>query len=154
MLKEGERAPYFKLMGIDERGEEREISIEEFRGRKVVLYFYPKDNTPGCTKEAISFRDNLVEIKKKGAVIVGISKDSIKSHKNFKNKYQLNFNLLSDPNCKIPEVYNVCVKKNRYGKTTKGIVRSTFIIDEEGIIRKVFYDVKVEGHVEEVLRYL
>ncbi|MEN3045676.1 MAG: thioredoxin-dependent thiol peroxidase [Candidatus Hydrothermales bacterium] len=154
MLREGEKAPYFKLVGIDEKGLEREISIEEFRGKKVILYFYPKDNTPGCTKEACSFRDNLEEINKKGAVVVGVSKDSIKSHFNFKNKYNLNFYLLSDPDCKVAEAYKVCSEKTRGGKVKKGVVRSTFIIDEEGIIKKAFYNVKVEGHVKEVLKYL
>ncbi len=154
MLKENEKAPDFSLKGIDEEGREKEFSLSEFRGKKVIIYFYPKDNTPGCTQEACDFRDNIERIKKKGAIVLGISPDSINSHKKFKEKYKLSFPLLSDPDKEVAQKYGAYGERKMYGKTVKGIIRSTFIIDEKGKIINAFYNVKVEGHVEEVLKYL
>lgn len=154
MLKEGNLAPDFKLKGIDTKGEEREFSLGDFKGKKIVLYFYPKDNTPGCTKEACDFRDNSEKILEKNAFILGISPDSLKSHKNFKEKYRLEFPLLSDPNGEVAKKYGAYGEKKLYGKTKEGIIRSTFIINESGKIVKAFYNVKVEGHIEEVLKNL
>ncbi len=154
MLKEGLKAPEFTLKGIDEKGEEREFSLKDYKGKKIVLYFYPKDDTPGCTKEACSFRDNINKIKEKGAIILGVSPDSIKSHKKFKEKYGLQFPLLSDPDYEVAKKYGAYGEKVMYGKKKIGIIRSTFIIDEMGKIKKTFYNVKVEGHVEEVLNHL
>ena len=154
MLKEGKKAPDFCLKGIDEKGNEKEFCLKDFKGKKIVLYFYPRDNTPGCTKEACDFRDNMARIKRKGAIVLGISPDSINSHKKFKEKHGLSFPLLSDPDKKIAEKYGAYGEKKMYGKVKKGIIRSTFIIDEEGKIIKAFYNVKVKGHVDEVLKYL
>ncbi len=154
MLKEGDKAPDFCLKGIDEKGEEKEFCLKDFLGKKVVLYFYPKDNTPGCTQEACDFRDNIERIKEKGAVVLGVSPDSINSHKKFFEKYGLNFPLLSDPDKKVAESYGAYGEKKMYGKVTKGIIRSTFIIDEEGKIKKAFYNVKVKGHVDKVIENL
>ncbi len=154
MLKEGDKAPEFCLKGIDEKGEEREFCLRDFLGKKVVLYFYPKDNTPGCTQEACDFRDNMARVKEKGAVVLGVSPDSINSHKKFFEKYGLNFPLLSDPDKKVAESYGAYGEKKMYGKVTKGIIRSTFIIDEEGKIKKAFYNVKVKGHVDKVIENL
>ena len=154
MLKEGDKAPEFCLKGIDEKGEEKEFCLKDFLGKKVVLYFYPKDNTPGCTQEACDFRDNIARVKDKGAVVLGVSPDSINSHKKFFEKYGLNFPLLSDPDKKVAESYGAYGEKKMYGKVTKGIIRSTFIIDEEGKIKKAFYNVKVKGHVDKVIENL
>ena len=149
-LKEGDVAPDFKVKSTDGR----EISLKEFRGKQAVLYFYPKDDTPGCTKEACDFRDNLARVKAKGAVVFGISHDSVESHGRFKEKYDLPFTLLSDPDRKVTEAYGVYKQKSLYGKLFMGIERTTFVIDREGRIKKIFPKVKVEGHVEEVLRAL
>ncbi len=154
MLKEGLFAPDFTLKGIDEKGEEREFSLKDYVGKKIVLYFYPKDDTPGCTKEACSFRDNINKLKEKGVTILGVSPDNIKLHKKFKDKYGLQFPLLSDPDFRVAKKYGAYGEKVMYGKTKKGIIRSTFIIDEKGKIKKTFYNVKVDGHVEEVLNHL
>ena len=152
MVKEGQKAPDFCLKGIDEKGQEREFCLKDFRGRKVILYFYPKDNTPGCTTEACDFRDNLGVLSEKGYVVIGVSPDSIKSHKNFKEKHGLNFILLSDPDKKVAEAFGAYGEKKMYGKTTKGIIRSTFIIDEEGKVVKAWRNVKAKGHVAQVLK--
>jgi len=154
MLKEGDKAPDFCLKGIDEEGKEKEFCLKDFTGKKVILYFYPKDNTPGCTQEACDFRDNIERVKSKGAVVLGVSPDSISSHKKFFEKYGLNFPLLSDPDKKVAEAYGAYGEKKMYGKITKGIIRSTFIIDEEGKIKKAFYNVKVKGHVDKVIENL
>lgn len=154
MLKEGKKAPDFCLKGIDEEKNEKEFCLKDFKGKKIVLYFYPRDNTPGCTKEACDFRDNMARFKEKGAIVLGVSPDNINSHKKFKEKHRLPFPLLSDPDKKVAERYNAYGEKKTCGKTGKGIIRSTFIINEEGKIIKVFYNVKVDGHVEEVLKYL
>ncbi|MEE9613526.1 MAG: peroxiredoxin [Thermodesulfobacteriota bacterium] len=154
MLKEGDRAPIFKLQGLDEKGKEREYSLTGFSGRKVVLYFYPKDNTPGCTTEACDFRDNLQKVVGKGAVVLGVSPDNIDSHKKFHAGHGVNFPLLSDRDRRVATVYGAYGQKKSFGKTALGIIRSTFIVDEKGFIKKAWYGVKVEGHVDEVLEAL
>jgi len=149
-IAEGMEAPDFELK--DQKG--NAISLKNFRGKKVVLYFYPKDDTPGCTKEACSFRDNMDKIIEKGAIVIGISNDDLKSHEKFSKKYNLNFSLLSDVDRRVSIKYGVYKKKNLYGKIVWGIERSTFIIDEQGKIKKIFRKVNVEGHVDEVLKHL
>lgn len=146
----GEKAPSFILLST----EGKEISLDDFKGKKVVLYFYPKDDTPGCTKEACSFRDNLARVKKKGVVVFGISADTVKSHQKFTEKYDLNFPLLSDETKEVLNAYGVWKKKSYMGKFYMGIERTTFIIDEQGKIIRIFPKVKVDGHVEEILRAL
>jgi peroxiredoxin Q/BCP len=150
MLAEGTKAPDFTLP--DEEG--TEVRLSSFRGKKVVLYFYPKDNTPGCTKEACSFRDVYDEILSLGAVVIGMSADSRKSHTSFKNKFNLPFHLLSDPDKKVLELYEAIGEKKMYGKTYQGILRSTYIIDEEGTIIKAYPKVKPDDHAAEVLEAL
>ena len=151
MLKSGDKAPSFTLMSDTDE----QVSLLDFLGKSdVVLYFYPKDNTSGCTKEACSFRDNFEEIKVKNAVVIGVSPDSVKSHQNFKNKHELNFILLSDPEHKVTEAYGAWGEKNMYGRKYWGILRSTFIIDKDGIIKHVFKKVKTAVHGEEVLDVL
>ena len=152
MVEEGQKAPDFCLKGIDEKGQEKEFCLKDFKGKRVILYFYPKDNTPGCTTEACDFRDNLGVLSQKGYVVIGVSPDSPKSHKNFKEKHGLNFILLSDPDKKVAEAFGAYGEKKMYGKVTKGIIRSTFIIDEEGRVIKVWRNVKAKGHVEQVLK--
>ena len=142
-----------KFIGIDKDGNEIKISPEEFKGQKTVLYFYPKDNTSGCTQEACDFRDNLNRITSVSALI-GVSPDSVKSHKNFQEKHGLNFILLSDPEHKLAEQYGVWKEKSMYGRKYMGIERSTFILDENGNIEKEWRKVKVKGHVDEILSYL
>lgn len=146
-LTAGERAPDFTLP-IDE-GED--ITLSALKGKKIIIYFYPKDATPGCTQEACSFRDNNIKFKEKNTIIIGISKDSIKSHKNFKENQGLNFILASDETGKICEKYGVWVEKSMYGRKYFGIERATFLIDEAGIITQIWRNVKVSGHVEAVL---
>lgn len=146
-LKLGDKAPGFSL--LDDSG--KTVSLSDFKGKKVVLYFYPKDSTPGCTTESCDFRDNLSKITKSKAVVLGLSADSVASHTKFKEKQNLNFPLLSDPEHQALEAYGVWQEKSLYGRKFMGIVRSTFIIDEKGKIAKVFPKVKVAGHVEEVL---
>ncbi len=151
MLKVGDKAPDFKL--LNDKGEE--VSLSQFIGKKeVVLYFYPKDNTPGCTTEACSFRDNLPKFTSKNAVILGISPDSVKSHQGFIQKQNLNFNLLSDPESKVAKAYGAWGEKSMYGKKYMGILRTTFLIGKDGKIKKVFEKVKPEGHAQEVLAAL
>lgn len=150
MLKIGDKAPEFTL----ESDSGNQVSLSDFKGEKVVLYFYPKDNTSGCTKEACSFRDNLEPISAKDTNVLGVSKDTIKSHQNFVSKFDLNFPLLSDPEGKVCEAYGAWGEKKMYGKTYMGIKRMTFIINEEGNIHYIFKKVKPEGHSEEVLKQL
>lgn len=147
----GDQAPDFTL-STDE--DNKTITLSKLRGKKVILYFYPKDNTPGCTKEACDFRDFFAEFAKHDALIFGISKDSAKAHGKFKEKYALPFTLLVDANADVCEAYGVINKKSLFGKTFLGIQRSTFLIDEKGIIRAVWRKVKVPGHVEQVLNEL
>ena len=142
-----------KYIGIDINGEEVEKSMDEFKGQKVILYFYPKDNTSGCTQEACDFRDNFNRLISK-ATIIGVSPDSIKSHQKFKANHNLNFLLLSDPEHKLAEKFGVWKEKSMYGRKYMGIERSTFILDKEGNIEKEWRKVKVKGHVDEILEYL
>lgn len=142
-----------KLSGIDAEGIEKEYSLKNFTGQKVVLYFYPKDNTSGCTQEACDFRDNFNRISQK-AIVIGVSPDSIKSHLKFKENHSINFILLSDPEHKLSEVFGAWGEKSMYGRKYFGIIRSTFIIDEKGNISKEWRKVKVKGHVDEVLAAL
>lgn len=144
------KAPDFKLEGSDGRTH----SLSNYKGRKIVLYFYPKDNTPGCTVEACGFRDKYEEIKERGAVILGISPDSVESHKKFIEKQKLSFVLLSDTEKQVAEKYTCLKEKSMFGKKYKGIERSTFIIDENGNVVKEFRKVNVKGHIEEVLEHL
>jgi len=147
MLKEGTTAPAFKT--TDANGET--ISLKDLRGQKVVLYFYPKDDTPGCTKEACSFRDDFAKFKKRGIAVLGVSPDSEKSHKKFETKYKLPFTLLADTDHAIAESYGVWGEKKFMGRTYMGVNRTTFLIDEKGKIKKVFEKVKPEDHASEVL---
>ena len=142
-----------KLPAIDTNGNEIELSIENFKGQRVVLYFYPKDNTPGCTQEACGFRDNLNRITKY-ATLIGVSPDNIKSHKSFREKQGLNFILLSDNDHILAEKYGVWKEKSMYGKKYMGIECSTFILDDKGNIEKEWRKVKVKGHVDEIIEYL
>ena len=150
MIKEGKEAPDFTLAG--EPG--GEISLRELRGKKVVLYFYPKDETPGCTREACAFRDAQALIKKSGAVVLGVSPDSTDSHGRFRRKHGLNFTLLADPKRSVAKRYGAYGEKVLYGRKTIGMIRSTFVIDEKGIVRKVFPRVRVDGHADKVLEAL
>lgn len=142
-----------KLMGLSPEGKEKEYSLNDFKGKKTILYFYPKDNTSGCTQEACNFRDNMNRLTPYSQVI-GVSPDSIKSHQKFKEKENLNFVLLSDPNHSLSNHFQVWVEKSMYGKKYMGIERSTFILDENLKLIKTWRKVKVNGHVEEVLSYL
>jgi len=151
IIEAGKAAPPFTLRGIDESGEERGFSLKGFKGKKVVLYFYPKDNTPGCTTEACDFRDNMARLLKTGAVVLGVSPDSVKSHAGFREKHSLSFPLLSDPDKEVALAYGAYGEKKTYGKTSMGIIRSTFLIDERGKVEKAWRSVKVKGHVDEVL---
>lgn len=148
-LKEGSRAPDFTL--LNDAGEK--VKLSSFADKTVVLYFYPRADTPGCTKEACSFRDRHAEILARGAVVLGVSPDDVPSLAKFKQKYNLPFPLLADPEHKAAEKYGVWVEKNMYGKKTMGIERSTFII-HKGRIAKIFRKVKVDGHTDEVLAAL
>jgi len=144
LVNEGDEAPDFTLQADDER----KVSLKDYRGKKVVLYFYPKDGTPGCTREAIEFRDIAKEFEKEGAIILGVSKDSIKSHQKFKQKHQLPFTLLSDPEGRVLDLYDVWKQKSLYGRTFMGTERTTFLIDEKGIVKKVYRKVKAKGHAQ------
>lgn len=147
MLEVGKKAPDFALPDQDGN----KVSLKDFAGKKVVLYFYPKDNTSGCTKEACNFRDDFPKFKKSSAVILGISPDSVNSHKKFAEKYNLPFILLSDEDKKVLEKYNVWKEKSMYGRRYMGVERTTYIIDENGKIKKIFNKVKVDGHNQEVM---
>ena len=142
-----------KLQGINIDGIEKEYSLNDFKGQKVILYFYPKDNTSGCTQEACDFRDNINRLTN-FATVIGVSPDNIKSHLKFKEKQSLNFILLSDPEHKLAEAFNVWVEKSMYGRKYMGIERSTFVLDENLNIIKEWRKVKVKGHVDEVIDYL
>lgn len=141
-----------KLHGIDKSGIENEYTLADFKGEKVILYFYPKDNTSGCTQEACDFRDNINRLTSI-AQVIGVSPNDIKSHKKFQEKQSLNFILLADTEQKLSNEFNVWVEKSMYGKKYMGIERSTFILDENGNIIKEWRKVKVKGHVDEVLNY-
>ncbi len=142
----GDVAPEFCLPDQDGK----EVCLKDFRGKWVVLYFYPKDNTSGCTREAIDFTENLKDFEALEAVVLGVSKDSVKSHKNFREKHNLKITLLSDPEHRVIEAYGAWKLKKRYGREYFGTERSTFIIDPDGKIRYIWRNVKVKGHVEEV----
>ena len=150
MLKEGTKAPAFTLP--DEPG--NPVSLSDFTGKKVVVYFYPKDNTPGCTRQACAFAAAYEDFKKIDVAVIGISKDSQRSHTNFIKKYELPFILLSDPEREAIEAYDVWKEKKMYGKTSMGVVRTTYIINEEGIIEKVFEKAKPDTNAAEILEYL
>ena len=149
-LAVGAKAPEFTLPA----GDGRTLSLKDFRGQTVVLYFYPKDDTSGCTKESCSFRDNITAVVKKNAVVVGVSVDNPESHKKFAEKYGLPFALLSDVKKEVVKKYGVWKKKSLYGREYMGTERTTFIIDGKGIIREIYHKVKVDGHTEEVLAAL
>ncbi len=149
-LAVGDTAPDFTLP----TGDGTTLSLKDLRGKKVVLYFYPKDNTPGCTKEACSFRDDIRKFKRKDAVIIGVSADSVESHKKFAGKFDLPFALVSDEKKSVIDAYGVWKKKSLYGRTFLGIERSTFVIDEKGKIARIYRKVKVDGHSDEVLASL
>jgi peroxiredoxin Q/BCP len=145
-LKEGSKAPYFD--GIDQNG--KEVRLNDFAGKKVVLYFYPKDNTPGCTVEACNLRDNYDSFLKKGFAVVGVSPDNEKSHKNFSGKFSLPFPLIADTAKKILNDYGVWGEKKMYGKSYFGVIRTTFLIDEKGVIEKIITKVDTAGHTEQI----
>ena len=142
-----------KLQGLDIDGSEKTFDTDELFNKKTILYFYPKDNTPGCTQEACDFRDNLNRLTK-FAQVIGVSPDSIKSHKSFREKQGINFTLLSDPEHLLAEKYDVWKEKSMYGKKYMGIERSTFVIDENGNIEQQWRKVKVKGHVDEIIDYI
>jgi thioredoxin-dependent peroxiredoxin len=150
MLKIGKKAPDFNLLS----GNGKKYSLKDFAGRKLVLYFYPRDNTSGCTKEARSFEKKRGAMKKNDAIVVGVSTDSVDSHAKFASKYGLAFPLLSDEKKSVIKVYGVWKEKSMYGKKYFGVERTTVVIDEKGIIRHIFHRVKVEGHADEVLNVL
>ena len=149
-LTEGEKAPDFKAKDQDGK----QVSLKDFRGKKVVLYFYPEDDTPTCTIEACNLRDNYAMLRKKGLVILGVSPDDEKKHKKFEKKYNLPFTLLADPEKKIIDKYGVWGEKNLYGRKYMGLHRTTFLIDEKGIIQKIFKKPKSKIHSEEILKVL
>ena len=150
MLEIGTKAPDFTLFDKDGN----EVSLSDFSGKKIVLYFYPKDNTPGCTRQACAFAESFEKFKELDAVVIGISKDSVSSHVKFAEKYSLPFVLLSDPEHKVIEAFGAWQEKKNYGKTYFGTVRSTFIIDENGMIEKVMPKVKPDTNAAEILEYL
>ena len=147
MLEAGDRAPDFKLEGDDGKTH----SLKEFAGKTLILYFYPKDNTPGCTTQACEFRDSAAAYKKKKAVVVGISPDKATTHGKFRDKFELNFLLLADPDHKVAEAYGAWGDKVLYGRKYKGIIRSTFIIDEKGKVASAHYKVSPKGHAAAML---
>lgn len=146
-LEPGDRAKAFTLKTYG--GEA--VKLSSFKGKPVVLYFYPRDDTPGCTKEACAFRDRSGEFESRGVVVLGVSGDTVESHEKFRDKYELNFPLLADPNHKVSEAYGAYREKNMYGKKSMGIQRSTFLIDAGGKIAKVWKRVRVDGHDDQVL---
>ncbi len=146
-IEAGEKAPAFTLTADDGS----KVRLSDLKGQPVVVYFYPRDDTPGCTREACAFRDQHAAIKKLGAKVLGISTDSIESHEKFRDKYELNFPLLADPDHKVAEKFGAWREKNMYGKKSMGIQRSTFLIDADGKVAKVWKAVKVDGHDEHVI---
>lgn len=149
-IQVGSRAPEFTLAS----GDGMKTSLNEFRGKRVVLYFYPKDDTPGCTKQACSFRDHSELLKKMNTIVIGVNADSTQSHAKFAAKYDLSFQLLSDEEKQVLRAYGVWKRKSLYGRTYMGIERTTFLIDENGIVEHIFQKVRVDGHIEEILSML
>jgi len=149
-LIEGKLAPNFRLKDQDGN----EVSLEDFRGKTVIVYFYPKDDTPGCTKEACSLRDAFPDLSAKGAVVLGISKDGVASHVKFRQKYSLPFTLLSDPDATVQKAWGAWGTKSMYGKPYEGTLRTTFVISPEGIIKKIEKKVSVSTHGSDVLAYI
>lgn len=143
----GKKVPNFELPATGEQS----IKLSDLKGKNVVLYFYPKDSTPGCTREGQDFRDNLTRFKRRNAVVLGVSRDSVKSHENFKSKQGFQFELLSDQDEELCQLFDVIKMKNMYGKQVRGIERSTFLIDADGKLQREWRKVKVDGHVDEVL---
>lgn len=143
----GNKVPQFKLPATGDQT----IKLSDFKGKNVVLYFYPKDSTPGCTLEGQGFRDNIRKFRARNTVVIGVSRDSLKSHENFKTKQKFPFELISDSDEKLCDLFDVIKDKNMYGKKVRGIERSTFLIDEKGVLAKEWRKVKVDGHVNEVL---
>ena len=150
MIEVGQVAPDFSLLDKDGKVH----TLRAFKGKKVVLYFYPKDNTPGCTKQACAFRDNMNRFNDKNVVIIGISKDSIKSHQKFANQFNLNYLILSDETLQVIQAYGVWVEKTMYGKKYMGVSRSTFVIDEHGMIEKVYKKATPDKSVGDIIDYL
>lgn len=146
-LEVGKKVPAFKLAATGEQL----ISLSSLKGKNIILYFYPKDNTPGCTREGQDFRDNISKFKRQNCVILGISRDSIRTHENFKNKQQFPFDLLSDSDEVLCSLFDVIKMKNMYGKQVRGIERSTFLINDKATLKQQWRKVKVDGHVDEVL---
>lgn len=149
-LKVGDKAPDFSLNDSDGK----KVELSSFKGKSIILYFYPKDDTSGCTKEACNFRDNIEELKKLNLEILGVSNDDEASHKKFASKYNLPFNLLADTDKNVSKKYGVYELKNFMGKSYYGITRSTFLIDEKGKIKKIFYKVNPKEHIKEILQEL
>jgi peroxiredoxin Q/BCP len=147
-IKEVLKAPTFQ--GIDQNG--KEIRLSDYTGRKVILYFYPKDNTPGCTAEACNLRDNYETLLKKGFAVIGVSPDSEKSHKGFAGKYSLPFPLIADTSKKILNDYGVWGEKKMYGKSYFGVIRTTFVIDEQGVIEKIISKVNTADHTDQIIK--
>lgn len=150
-VQEGQIAPDFTapVWGLPDHSE---VHLQALRGKIVVLYFYPKDDTPGCTTQACSFRDTNSLLQEKGTIVLGVSKDTIKSHEKFANKFSLPFPLVSDPDVEIAKAYGVYGERSMYGKTYMGVNRVTFLIDHDGVVRKVWPKVKPDGHAEDVLK--
>ncbi len=146
----GKRAPDFTLSADDGT----KVKLSQLRGKPVVLYFYPRDDTPGCTREACAFRDRKHKLSELGAAVLGVSTDSVESHQKFRDKHRLNFPLLADPQHKVAEKYGAWREKVRFGKKSTGIQRSTFLIDADGVVRKVWKSVKVDGHDHQVIAAL
>jgi len=147
MINEGELAPNFTLQADDGSP----VSLRNYKGKKVVLYFYPKDETPGCTTEALGFKEAVAEFEKEGAVILGVSIDSVESHRKFKEKHELPFALLSDPEATVLKLYDVWKQKSLYGRTFMGTERTTFVVDEKGVVAKVYRKVKPKEHAQTCL---
>jgi peroxiredoxin Q/BCP len=150
VIQAGETAPDFTLPDADGRA----VTLSKLRGRPVVLYFYPKDDTPGCTREACAFRDAEPRLARAGAVVLGVSPDSAASHARFRDKHKLGFTLLCDPDKAVAESYGAFGEKVLYGKKVQGMIRSTFVIDAAGVVRRVFPRVRVDGHADQVLEAL
>lgn len=145
------KVPAFSAIATGKEAEGQKISLKDFKGSNLVIYFYPKDNTPGCTQEGQDFRDNYSKFKRAKTIVLGVSRDSIKVHTNFKAKHEFPFELISDPDEELCKLFDVIKLKKNYGREYMGIVRSTFLIDSKGVLREEWCSVKVKGHVDEVL---